>query len=80
MCTACIDIQWRGDRISEREKLYLCCAGCGTQAAEFLGHKFWEGYFASTVERDEKTMCAYIGNQDIADKQSDQIHPQLAFS
>jgi hypothetical protein len=26
-----------GDRISEKEKLYLGCAECGTQTAEFSG-------------------------------------------
>jgi hypothetical protein len=40
----------------------------------FLGHKFWaRGYFVSTVGRDEETIRTYIKNQEIADKQLDQL-------
>src|SRR5262245_23903642 len=40
----------------------------------FLGHKFWaRGYFVSTVGRDEETIHTYIRNQEIADKQLDQL-------
>ena len=47
----------------------------------FLGHKFWaRGYFVSTVGRDEETIRTYIKNQEIADKQLDQLQPRLASS
>ena len=47
----------------------------------FLGHKFWaRGYFVSTVGRDEETIRAYIRNQEIADKQLDQLQLKLASS
>ena len=47
----------------------------------FLGHKFWaRGYFVSTVGRDEETIRAYIKNQEIADKQLDQLQLKLATS
>src|SRR4029077_720335 len=45
----------------------------------FLGHKFWaRGYFVSTVGRDEETIRVYIRNQEIADKQLDQLQLKLA--
>jgi putative transposase len=45
------------------------------------GHKFWaRGYFVSTVGRDEETIRAYIKNQEIADKQLDQLQLKLASS
>ena len=47
----------------------------------FLGHKFWaRGYFVSTVGRDEETTRAYIRNQEMADKQLDQMQFKLASS
>jgi putative transposase len=47
----------------------------------FLGHKFWaRGYFVSTVGRDEETIRAYIRNQEMADKQLDQMQFKLASS
>jgi putative transposase len=47
----------------------------------FLGHKFWaRGYFVSTVGRDEETIRAYIKNQEIADKQLDQLQLKLVSS
>jgi putative transposase len=47
----------------------------------FLGHKFWaRGYFVSTVGRDEETIRAYIRNQEMADKQLDQLQLKLASS
>jgi putative transposase len=47
----------------------------------FLGHKFWaRGYFVSTVGRDEETIRTYIKNQEIADKQLDQLQLKLATS
>ena len=45
----------------------------------FLRHKFWaRGYFVSTVGRDEETIRAYIRNQEMADKQLDQMQLKLA--
>ena len=45
----------------------------------FLGHKFWaRGYFVSTVGRDQETIRTYIKNQEIADKQLDQLQLKLA--
>ena len=47
----------------------------------FLGHKFWaRGYFVSTVGRDEEMIRTYIKNQEIADKQLDQLQLKLASS
>ena len=44
----------------------------------FLGHKFWaRGYFVSTVGRDEEVIRTYIKNQEMADKQLDQLQPKL---
>ena len=44
------------------------------KARNFLGHKFWaRGYFVSTIGRDEETIRAYIKNQEMADKQLDQL-------
>ena len=46
----------------------------------FLGHKFWaRGYF-STVGRDEEMIRNYIKNQEMADKQLDQLQLKLATS
>src|SRR5262249_20156047 len=76
----------RGDRVSEREELDLDCAECRTQVAEFsgpqvLGHKFWaRGYFVSTIGRDEEMIRAYIRNQEMADKQLDQLQLKLPSS
>ena len=47
----------------------------------FLGHKFWaRGYFVSTVERNEEMIRVYIRNQEMADKQLDQLQMKLASS
>jgi putative transposase len=47
----------------------------------FLGHKFWaRGYFVSTVGRDEEMIRPYIKNQEMADKQLDQLQLKLASS
>jgi putative transposase len=47
----------------------------------FLGHKFWaRGYFVSTVGRNEEMIRAYIKNQEMADKQLDQLQMKLASS
>jgi len=40
----------------------------------FTGAKFWaRGYFVSTVGRDEEVIRAYIRNQELQDKQLDQL-------
>ena len=47
----------------------------------FLGHKFWaREYSVSTIGRDEETIRAYIRNQEMADKQLDQLQLKLASS
>jgi putative transposase len=47
----------------------------------FLGHKFWaRGYFVSTVVGTEEMIRAYIRNQEMADKQLDQLQFKLASS
>jgi putative transposase len=47
----------------------------------FLGHKFWaRGYFVSTVGRDEELIRTYIRNQELADRQADQMQLKLASS
>ena len=67
-----------GDWVLEREKLDLDCAECGTQAAQF----FWatnsgaSGYFVSTSGGTRRRSK----NQEIADKQLDQLQLKLASS
>ena len=40
----------------------------------FTGHKFWaRGYFVSTVGRDEETIRADIKNQELQDRELDQL-------
>jgi len=40
----------------------------------FVGHKFWaRGYYVSTVGADEKTIRAYIQNQESEDKRIDDL-------
>jgi putative transposase len=47
----------------------------------FLGHRFWaRGYFVSTVGRDEEMIRTYSKNQEMVDKQLDQLQLKLAFS
>ena len=47
----------------------------------FLGHKFWaKGYFVSTIGRDEEMIRAYIRNQEMGDKQLDQLQLKLPSS
>jgi len=44
------------------------------KAKNFTGHKFWaRGYFVSTAGRDEETIRAYIRNQELQDRQMDQL-------
>ena len=43
------------------------------KARNFTGHKFWaRGYFVSTVG-DEETILAYIKNQELQDREMDQL-------
>ena len=47
---------------------------CGRFTQNFTGHKFWaRGYFVSTVGRDEETIRAYIKDQELQDRQMDQL-------
>ena len=44
------------------------------RARNFAGHKFWaRGYFVSTVGRDEEMIRAYIKNQEMQDRELDQL-------
>jgi putative transposase len=48
-------------------------------ARNFLDHKFWaRGYFVSTVGRDEEMIRTFIKNQEMADKQLDQLQMKFA--
>ena len=45
----------------------------------FLGHIFWErGYFVTTVGQDEEVTRAYIGNQELADGQLEQLELKIS--
>src|SRR4029077_16491929 len=71
----------RGDRVSKRESLIWIAQNVERKLRNFLGHKFWaRGYFVSTVGRDEETIRTYIRNQEMADKQLDQLQLKLATS
>jgi len=44
------------------------------KARNFAGHKFWaRGYFVSSVGCDEETIRAYIKNQELQDREMDQL-------
>ena len=44
------------------------------KARNFTGHRFWaRGYFVSTVGRDEETIRTYIKNQELQDRELDQL-------
>jgi len=44
------------------------------KARNFTGAKFWaRGYFVSTVGRDEETIRLYIRNQELQDKELEQL-------
>ena len=44
------------------------------KARNFTGHKFWaRGYFVSTVGRDEEIIRTYIKNQELQDREMDQL-------
>ena len=46
----------------------------GENRRNFVGQSFWaRGYFVSTVGRDEETIRAYIRNQELQDRQMDQL-------
>jgi hypothetical protein len=56
-------------------------AECGAQVAQFSGPQvLGEGYFVSTIGRDEEMIRAYIRNQEMADKQLDQLQLKLPSS
>jgi hypothetical protein len=70
-----------GDRVFERESSNWVAQNVERKLRNFLGHKFWaRGYFVSTVGRDEEMIRAYIKNQEMADKQLDQLQLKLASS
>ena len=70
-----------GDRVSEGKSSIWIAQNVERKLRNFLGHKFWaRGYFVSTVGRDEETIRAYIKNQEIADKQLDQLQLKLVSS
>ena len=63
-----------GDRLHERKEFELDRAERRAQGAQFTGHKFWAcGYFVSTVGRDEEMIRAYIKNQEMQDRELDQL-------
>lgn len=46
----------------------------GERRRNFVGQHFWaRGYFVSTVGRDEGVIRRYIQNQEVADRQQDQL-------
>ena len=46
----------------------------GERKKNFVGQHFWaRGYFVSTVGRDEETIRAYIKNQELQDRELDQL-------
>ena len=46
----------------------------GERRRSFVGQSFWaRGYFVSTVGRDEEVIRRYIRNQEIEDRQQDQL-------
>jgi putative transposase len=48
--------------------------------AIFWATSWARGYFVSTVGRDEEMIRTYTKNQEMADKQLDQLQLKLAFS
>ena len=70
-----------GDRVSKGKSSIWIAQNVERKLRNFLGHKFWgRGYFVSTVGRDEETIRTYIRNQEMADKQLDQLQLELATS
>jgi putative transposase len=70
-----------GDRVPERKKLDLNAQNVERKLRNFLGYKFWtRGYFVSTVGRGDEMIRTYIKNQEMADKQLDQLQLKLASS
>jgi hypothetical protein len=69
-----------GDKLKGKSSIWIA-QNVERKLRNFLGHKFWaRGYFVSTVGRDEETIRAYIRNQEMADKQLDQLQLKLASS
>jgi hypothetical protein len=52
-------------------------AECRTQDAEFSGPQA-RGYFVTTVGRDEEMIRAYIRNQELAERQLDQLELKIS--
>ena len=70
-----------GDRISAREKLDWIGQNVERKLRNFLGHKFGaRGYFVPSAGRDMEMIRNYIKNQEMADKQLDQLQLKLASS
>jgi REP element-mobilizing transposase RayT len=66
-------------RIYEREELDLDRQNVERKMRNFLGHKFWaRGYFVTSVGRDEEVIRAYIRNQELADRDLDQLELKIA--
>ena len=63
-----------GDRLHERKEFDLDRAERRAKARNSTGHKFRaRGYFVSTVGRDEEMIRADIKNQEIQDRELDQL-------
>ena len=64
----------RGDRLHQGKSSIWIAQNIERKAKNFTGHKFWaRGHFVSTVGRDEKTIRAYIRNQELQDRQMEQL-------
>ena len=65
---------WRGVARARSRKGIWIAQNVERKARNFTGHKFWaRGYFVSTVGRDEETVRAYIKNQELQDREMDQL-------
>ena len=63
-----------GDRLHERKEFDLDRAERRAQGAQFHRAQVWaRGYFVSTVGRDEEMIRAYIKNQEMQDRELDQL-------
>ena len=70
-----------GDRVSKGKSSIWIAQNVERKLRNFLVHKFWaRGYFVSTVGRDEEMIRTYIKNQEMADKQLDQLQLKLPSS
>src|SRR5262249_820394 len=70
-----------GDRYLKGKSSIWIAQNVERRVRNFRGHKLGgRGYFVSTGGRDEETIRAYIRNQEMADKQLDQMQFKLASS